>query len=107
MIESSTIHAIASKIQVRPNQVRAALDLLEQGNTIPFIARYRKEATGILDEVQLRQIKEQYDYEQALAARKETVRQSIIDQDQWTEVLAAQLDAATQLQDVEGHLSSL
>jgi uncharacterized protein len=101
MIESSTIHAIASKIQVRPNQVRAALDLLEQGNTIPFIARYRKEATGILDEVQLRQIKEQYDYEQALAARKETVRQSIIDQDQWTEVLAAQLDAATQLQDVE------
>jgi uncharacterized protein len=101
MTEDMMILIIANTIHVRPAQVRAALDLLNQGNTIPFIARYRKEATGVLDEVQLRQIKDQYEYEQALASRKETVRQSIIDQNQWTEELAAQLDAATQLQDIE------
>lgn len=101
MTEDMMIHTIAETIQVRPAQVRAALDLLSQGNTIPFIARYRKEATGVLDEVQLRQIKDQYEYEQALASRKETVRQSIIEQDQWTDELAAQLDSATQLQDIE------
>jgi uncharacterized protein len=101
MTEDMMILIIANTIHVRPAQVCAALDLLNQGNTIPFIARYRKEATGVLDEVQLRQIKDQYEYEQALASRKETVRQSIIDQNQWTEELAAQLDAATQLQDIE------
>ncbi|MCH4166994.1 MAG: RNA-binding transcriptional accessory protein [Megasphaera sp.] len=101
MTEDMMILIIANTIHVRPAQVRAALDLLNQGNTIPFIARYRKEATGVLDEVQLRQIKDQYEYEQALASRKETVRQSIIDQNQWTEELAAQLDAAAQLQDIE------
>lgn len=101
MTEDMMILIIANTIHVRPAQVCAALDLLNQGNTIPFIARYRKEATGVLDEVQLRQIKDQYEYEQALASRKETVRQSIIDQNQWTEELAAQLDAAAQLQDIE------
>ena len=68
---------------------------------MPFIARYRKEATGELDEVQIRSIKESYDYELALAQRKETVQQSIIAQEKWTDELARQLEQATTLQDVE------
>ena len=65
MNEEMIIRQIASDLHVRPGQVRTALDLFASGNTIPFIARYRKEATGTLDEQQLRQIKEQYEYEEA------------------------------------------
>lgn len=80
MTDETMIIEIARTLGIRPQQVQAALSLLDEGNTIPFIARYRKEATGTLDEVQLRCIQEQYAYEQALASRKETVRQSIEDQ---------------------------
>ena len=79
MTEETMIAEIARTLGIQPSQVQSALSLFAQGNTLPFIARYRKEATGSLDEVQLRCIQEQYDYEQALASRKETVRQSIID----------------------------
>ena len=95
------IAEIARTLGIRPAQVQSALSLFAQGNTIPFIARYRKEATGTLDEVQLRCIQEQYEYEQALASRKETVRQSIMDQGCWNDDLARSLEAARQLQDVE------
>ena len=83
MTDETMIIEIARTLGIRPQQVQAALSLLDEGNTIPFIARYRKEATGTLDEVQLRCIQEQYAYEQALASRKETVRQSIEDQGCW------------------------
>lgn len=76
MTEETMIAEIARTLGIQPSQVQSALSLFAQGNTLPFIARYRKEATGSLDEVQLRCIQEQYDYEQALASRKETVRQS-------------------------------
>lgn len=95
------ISYIAHTVGVTAKQVRTALQLFAAGNTIPFIARYRKEMTNRLDEVQLRQIQEQYDYEQTLAARKETVRQSIQEQGKWTDTLASQLAQARQLQDVE------
>ena len=95
------IAEIARTLGIQPSQVQSALSLFAQGNTLPFIARYRKEATGSLDEVQLRCIQEQYDYEQALASRKKTVRQSIIDQGCWNNELAEELEAARQLQDVE------
>ena len=95
------IAEITRTLGIRPAQVQSALSLFAQGNTIPFIARYRKEATGTLDEVQLRCIQEQYEYEQALASRKETVRQSIMDQGCWNDDLARSLEAARQLQDVE------
>ncbi len=101
MTEEQIIHAVADAVGVRISQVRTALQLLQAGNTIPFIARYRKEATGVLDELQLRQIQEQYAHEQALASRRETVRQSIMEQGQWTNALAKQLEAATQLQEIE------
>lgn len=101
MTEETMIAEIARTLGIRPAQVQSALSLFAQGNTIPFIARYRKEATGTLDEVQLRCIQEQYEYEQALASRKETVRQSIMDQGCWNDDLARSLEAARQLQDVE------
>ena len=101
MTDETIILEIARTLGVRPAQVRAALSLLQEGNTIPFIARYRKEMTGSLDEVQLRCIEEQNAYEQALASRKETVRQSIIDQGCWNDNLAKALEEARQLQDVE------
>lgn len=101
MNEEMIIRQIASDLHVRPGQVRTALDLFASGNTIPFIARYRKEATGTLDEQQLRQIKEQYEYEEALSNRKDTVRQSIMDQGLWSNEIRSQLEKARQLQDVE------
>lgn len=101
MTEEQIIHAVAAAVGVRVRQVQTALQLLQDGNTIPFIARYRKEATGVLDELQLRQIQEHYTHEQALASRRETVRQSIMEQGQWTDALAQQLDAASQLQEIE------
>ena len=101
MTEKQIIHTFATTVGVRISQVQAALQLLQDGNTIPFIARYRKEATGMLDEVQLRRIQECYTYEQTLNDRRETVRQSITEQGLWTTALAKQLEAATHLQEIE------
>ncbi len=101
MTEESIISSIAANLGVQTCQVQATLHLLQDGNTIPFIARYRKETTGVLNEVQLRQIKEQYEYEQALASRRETVRQSITEQGLWTEELEKALEKANQLQEIE------
>lgn len=101
MSEATIIHHIATKLQIRPNQIQAALDLFADGNTIPFVARYRKEATGLLDEQQLRHIKEEYAYEEALASRKESVRQSIEEQGCWTKELEKALADAQLLQEVE------
>lgn len=101
MNEHAIISRIAQTIGTRPQQVQAALRLFADGNTIPFVARYRKEMTGLLNEVQLRQIAEQHAREEALENRKETVRQSIMEQGKWTDTLASQLHAARQLQEIE------
>lgn len=101
MTEKQLIQTVANAVGVRISQVQAALHLLQDGNTIPFIARYRKEATGVLDEMRLRRIQECYTYEQALQDRRETIRQSITEQGLWTTTLAQQLEAATHLQEIE------
>lgn len=101
MNKQSIVSRIAQTAGVQSWQVTAALHLLDSGNTIPFIARYRKEMTGVLDEVQLRRIAEQHAYETALEARREAVRQSITEQGGWTPELAAQLETAQRLQDIE------
>lgn len=101
MTEKQLIQTVANAVGVRISQVQAALHLLQDGNTIPFIARYRKEATGVLNEMQLRRIQECYTYEQALQDRRETIRQSITEQGLWTTTLAQQLEAATHLQEIE------
>ena len=101
MTAKKIIRHIAQSMGIEPFQAEAAVRLMEEGNTIPFIARYRKEATGTLNEVQLRQLKEQYDYEQALASRRDAVRRAIEEQGKWTEELGLLLDQAEKLQEIE------
>ncbi len=93
--------AIAGELGMPVGQVAAAIQLLDEGNTIPFIARYRKEVTGGVDEVQLRRIQARLDYLRRLAERKAAVRAEIESQGKLTEELAAQLAAAATLQLVE------
>jgi uncharacterized protein len=82
-------------------QVTSVLDLLEEGNTVPFIARYRKEATGSLDEVQIREIEERHNAIVELEKRKQSVLSAIEEQGKLTEELAKDIHEATQLQRVE------
>lgn len=92
---------LAHELKLRSTQVQAAVDLLDAGNTIPFIARYRKEATGSLDEEQLRRVAERLAYLRNLADRKATVRASIAEQGKLTAELEAAIEAAATLQVVE------
>ena len=82
-------------------QVRTVLSLLDDGNTVPFIARYRKDQTGALDEVQIREIQQRSEYIQNLQDRKETVLSAIEEQGELTDELAVEIREATQLQEVE------
>lgn len=96
------IHAlIAKETGVRPNQVGQVIALIEDGNTVPFIARYRKEATGSLDEVQIKAIDDRYTYIQNLEQRKDEVIRSITEQEKMTEELEKAIQQATVLQRVE------
>lgn len=92
---------IAQELSIRPHQVKEAIQLLDAGNTIPFIARYRKEVTGELDENVLRQIVERLEYLRNLERRKEEVLRLIEEQGKLTEDLASQIQAAKILQEVE------
>ena len=92
---------IARELNIALAQVAATIALLDDGNTIPFIARYRKEVTGGLDEVQLRQIQARLEYLRKLAERRAAVKAEIAEQGKLTDELAAQLDAAATLQAVE------
>ena len=92
---------LAKELQIKPLQAEAAIDLLDTGNTIPFIARYRKEATGELDEEKLRSISERTGYLRNLAERKAEVLAQIESQGKLTEELAAAIEKAVQLQEVE------
>jgi uncharacterized protein len=92
---------IAKELGLKITQVKEAVNLLDGGNTIPFIARYRKEATGELDENVLRDIVERLDYLRRLEQRKTEVVRLIDEQGKLTEELSAQITAATVLQDIE------
>ena len=87
--------------KLRQKQVSAALQLMDEGNTIPFIARYRKEMTGTLDEVQLQEIRDQYHHVTSLRERQETVVNKIKEQGKLIPALEKQIRAATDLQTVE------
>jgi len=95
------VSAISSALNITPKQVQQTLDLLEEGNTIPFIARYRKEMTQNLDEEQIRYIDEQFQYLKNLAKRKEDVKRLISTQGKLTDELSAQIDACLTLTLVE------
>ena len=89
------------ELNIKPHQVEAVLKLLSEGNTIPFIARYRKEATGALDEEQIRKINELYEYQVNLLKRKEDVIRLIDEKGLLTEELKNQILNASKLVEVE------
>ncbi len=95
------ITTVAAELGLAQQPVAAALALFDDGHTIPFVARYRKEATSGLDEEQLRQIQARADYLRRLLERKKTVLNSIEEQGKLTPDLAAAIEAATTLQAVE------
>lgn len=95
------INEIAKELDVNIKQVETVLKLLEDGNTIPFIARYRKEATGALDEEQIRSIDEVYQYQVNLAKRKEDVIRLIDEKGLLTDELKEEIMKASKLVEVE------
>ncbi|AZB54399.1 RNA-binding transcriptional accessory protein [Cereibacter sphaeroides] len=92
---------IAAEIAARPDQVAAAIELLDGGATVPFVARYRKEATGGLDDTQLRTLSERLAYLRELEARRETILGSIRDQGKLTPELEAQVVKAATKSELE------
>jgi len=94
---------IATELAVQRWQIDAAVTLLDEGSTVPFIARYRKEVTGVLDDTQLRALEERLGYLRELNARKKTILDSIDKQEKLTPELAKLIDAAdskTRLEDL-------
>lgn len=95
------IQLVASRLGLRPKQVQTVLEMLSGGNTVPFIARYRKEATGALNEDQIREIEKDYDYALNLAARKEDVIRLIDEKGMLNEDLKQSILACEKLSEVE------
>lgn len=101
-IETKRIAAIiATEINARAEQAAAAIGLLDEGATVPFVARYRKEATGGLDDTQLRLLAERLAYLRELDARRDTILGSIRDQGKLTEELEAKIAAVTTKAELE------
>ena len=100
--QKNLIAQIAGELKLPAKQIGAAVSLLQDGNTIPFIARYRKEATQSLNEIQLRQIEDALERINALAARKSTVIKSIQEQGLMTAALQKAIDECSDLQTLEG-----
>ena len=101
MMNREIIAQIAIELNVKEKQVESVLKLLEEGNTVPFIARYRKEATGALDEEQIRSINEVYDYQINLLKRKEDVIRLIDEKGMLTDSLKEEIMKSTKLVEVE------
>ncbi len=101
MQEADFYKLIAEEIKLRPEQVRQTAELLDSGNTVPFIARYRKEVTDGLDEEQIRHVEDRVRYLRTLQERKETVLESIEKQGKLTPELKKHILQATKLQEVE------
>lgn len=94
---------IAQELNVRPEQVNAAVTLIDDGNTVPFIARYRKEVTGGLDDTQLRTLDSRLSYLREMDDRRQTILKSIQEQGKLTPELEqeiAQADSKTRLEDL-------
>ena len=100
-MNDTIINEISNVIKVKVNQVKETLKLLEDGNTIPFIARYRKEATGALTEEQIKTISEYYEYQVNLLRRKEDVIRLIEEKEMMTDELKNKIMSANKLVEVE------
>ena len=92
---------LAKEFSLRPQQVQAVIDLLDAGNTIPFIARYRKEMTGSLDDQVLRELSERLEYLRNLAKRREEIEKALTEQGVLTDALKSQLAQAQTLAEIE------
>ncbi|MBR7135647.1 MAG: RNA-binding transcriptional accessory protein, partial [Clostridia bacterium] len=95
------LERITNEFNLRPNHVENIVELLDQGNTIPFIARYRKELTGHIDDQVLREFSDRLNYLRNLEKRKEEVRSAIEDQGKLTDEIVASLQNAETLTEVE------
>ena len=95
------IQIIARELDKKPEHVENVVRLLDEGNTIPFIARYRKELHGAMDDTSLRTLEERLNYLRGLEERREAVKKSIADQGKLTEELSAAIDGARTLAEVE------
>ncbi|WP_427137666.1 Tex family protein [Psychrobacillus psychrodurans] len=95
------LHLVSKDTGVKLSQAEQVIKLLEEGNTVPFIARYRKEQTGSLDEVQIKAVEDRYNYIQQLEQRKEEILRLIDEQGKLTEELTTSINNATVLQRVE------
>lgn len=91
------VRTIAGEQQIEPWQVEAVISLIDEGNTIPFIARYRKEKHGSLDDTQLRALSDRLTYLRNLEERREQIRNSIDEQGKMTDALAKKIDEAATL----------
>ena len=101
-MEEEILQLVSKQLpDIRPQQIKAALGLMDEGNTIPFIARYRKEMTGTLDEVQLQAIRDEYHRVTTLRERQATVINKIKELGKLTPALEKQINSATELQEVE------
>ena len=100
-INDQLLKKISEEQNVKVSQINAVLKLIEEGATVPFIARYRKEATGGLDEEQIRAIYQEWDYGQKLAERKEQVMRLIEEKGKLTEELKKEIIAANKLSEIE------
>ena len=92
---------LAEELSLRPAQVKSALDLFAEGATVPFIARYRKERTGEMDEVQLRDLSDRFTYLTELEERKKSILESIASQDKLTESLRVKIETCLQKNELE------
>jgi protein Tex len=101
MDQERIVASVAADLTLALSRVRSAVELLDAGNSIPFIARYRKEATGTLDEEELRRVAERLGYRRHLEDRRETVLRSLQEQDVLTSKLRAEVEGADTLQRIE------
>ncbi len=99
--ERRILQAIAAEIGASPAQVGAAVGLLDEGATVPFVARYRKEATGGLDDTQLRTLSERLAYLREMEARRAAIAQSITEQGKMTDALALSIQKAATKAELE------
>jgi protein Tex len=98
---SEFVQQIAQKLNIKQQQVQAVLELLEEGSTIPFIARYRKDKTGALDEVQIQNIQEEAKFLTEFTERKFFIEKTITEQEKMTDALQEKLDKATTIAQLE------
>ena len=101
MIMEKVVLLLAKELDIKPGQAEAALKLLDDGNTVPFIARYRKEMTGSLDEEQIRNVEARAQYLRNLDERREEILNSIREQEKLTPELEQQIVSAVKMQELE------